>query len=813
MDESETINSRAYWDRRFSVDWDERGGPDQSRFFASIMLEWLSPGLRREVHEQGWSICDWGCAEGDGTAVLASAFPSSRVSGVDLAPAAIAKASERYPAISFRPNDAENLADASDVVVTSNVLEHLDDPWGTLAKLAPLARHAIVMLVPFLDTSGEPEHVHIFRPLDIRESIDGELYLAEARVIDTSRMPQSRWPGLQLLAVYRRYPGAAEDSAIRAAATEIATLHKIQLAIDHGGLGPSESWPPAWRALNTARMAERNWDLSARNHELDQQNRELTERIRGLVDRNKELTARTRDLGEQSATQTRRRQELERELGARDRRLAVLQDEVARLSAVASDREGRLRELEALIHALYGSTSWRITRPLRGVVRLARGDLFRRGAPSPSPAPQPQAQQPARNTPADAPTPAPAPDQATAPFVPAVPVTAEEASPVPPVVAMLLHDFDVGGVERFIVDMSRRLGRLGVPCAVFATGRIGRLAEEAGLAGIPVHACPDATTVGRMAKDLGIRLVVAHHCTVGWENLHSAGIPIIEVLHNLYHWQRGDDALQALRGRVSRFVAVSQGVREFAIQHLGLAPDNVLHLANGVDPSVFLRPRREAMRALRRQPEFVFVQPAQIWAAKCHHTALTAFEKLHREFPHTRLVFAGAVGDADVHERLVSRIEAVGLEGAVDIVGNLDRRGLSHQYARANAMLLPSLLEGFSIATLEALYFGLPMILTDIGGAREVIEDEDVGILVPPPCAPSELTPEKVRLHGASDDAGHAEAVLAAMRRMVEDRQAWEAKGLDGMVKFPTFDMDVVAARYEAILAPLLSSAACGATH
>ncbi|MFN7134848.1 MAG: glycosyltransferase, partial [Myxococcales bacterium] len=58
--------------------------------------------------------------------------------------------------------------------------------------------------------------------------------------------------------------------------------------------------------------------------------------------------------------------------------------------------------------------------------------------------------------------------------------------------------------------------------------------------------------------------------------------------------------------------------------------------------------------------------------------------------------------------------------------------GVSDLYCAADALLLPSIVEGFSLVTLEALAFGLPLVLTDVGGARELLDDPVMGVLVPP---------------------------------------------------------------------------------
>src|SRR5207249_190685 len=57
---------------------------------------------------------------------------------------------------------------------------------------------------------------------------------------------------------------------------------------------------------------------------------------------------------------------------------------------------------------------------------------------------------------------------------------------------------------------------------------------------------------------------------------------------------------------------------------------------------------------------------------------------------------------------------------------------ISDYYRLADVFLLSSLVEGWSLAKTEAMLFGLPLILTDVGGAAEVISNGDVGALIPP---------------------------------------------------------------------------------
>ena len=77
------MNSQEYWNRRFECDWASQRGPEQTSFFCRLMLLHLPGWFAREVNEGRYSICDFGCAEGDCTQMLFDYFPASKVEGVD----------------------------------------------------------------------------------------------------------------------------------------------------------------------------------------------------------------------------------------------------------------------------------------------------------------------------------------------------------------------------------------------------------------------------------------------------------------------------------------------------------------------------------------------------------------------------------------------------------------------------------------------------------------------------------------------------------------------------------------------------------
>ena len=83
MENVNSINTNQYWNKRFEDDWEEYSGPEQSRFFSKIALDNLPAWLIFQIKTQAMTIADWGCAEGDGTAVWESYVNAEKIFGID----------------------------------------------------------------------------------------------------------------------------------------------------------------------------------------------------------------------------------------------------------------------------------------------------------------------------------------------------------------------------------------------------------------------------------------------------------------------------------------------------------------------------------------------------------------------------------------------------------------------------------------------------------------------------------------------------------------------------------------------------------
>lgn len=134
---------------------------------------------------------------------------------------------------------------------------------------------------------------------------------------------------------------------------------------------------------------------------------------------------------------------------------------------------------------------------------------------------------------------------------------------------------------------------------------------------------------------------------------------------------------------------------------------------------------------LRKEDCFAFVYVGRVVRDKGINELCSAFERLHNDYPHTRLILVGPYEDnldpiSEQSRKIISEndaIEAVGAKGGDELLA---------YYAAADCFVMPSYREGFPNTVLEAGAMGLPSIVTDINGSREIIKDCVNGLIVQP---------------------------------------------------------------------------------
>src|SRR5258706_6533889 len=95
------------------------------------------------------SVLDWGCAMGDGVKMLSDTFRLANVAGLDFAARALEVARAEYPNFEFIHTLDGSIPRKFDVVITSNCLEHFQDPLQVAQEHLLSCSQLYIVMVPF----------------------------------------------------------------------------------------------------------------------------------------------------------------------------------------------------------------------------------------------------------------------------------------------------------------------------------------------------------------------------------------------------------------------------------------------------------------------------------------------------------------------------------------------------------------------------------------------------------------------------------------------------------------------------------------
>lgn len=300
----------------------------------------------------------------------------------------------------------------------------------------------------------------------------------------------------------------------------------------------------------------------------------------------------------------------------------------------------------------------------------------------------------------------------------------------------------LGGIEVHLRDLARRLRAAGHDVHVVTPTPGPREVD-----GIPVHriAAPLFPGYGFVytpgafrAIDAVLRSerfdIVHAHASIVSPTAYGAALAALHrrtptlvtfhsVLRNHAWWLRLAVRALALPRRGAWFSGVSGVVAREAQGLLGIA--GVAVLPNAVDTEAW-RVRRDAAAS----NEILLVSAMRLVPKKRPLALIRMLAELRAAVPDARfrVKIAGAGSERSAVERLVARR---GLSDIVELTGRLGRDELRALYARAHAFVLPTTLESFGIAVLEARAAGLPVAIRREAGVAELLEDGVDGVLAP----------------------------------------------------------------------------------
>ncbi|MFH1560402.1 MAG: glycosyltransferase family 4 protein [Chloroflexota bacterium] len=323
-----------------------------------------------------------------------------------------------------------------------------------------------------------------------------------------------------------------------------------------------------------------------------------------------------------------------------------------------------------------------------------------------------------------------------------------------------------GGQGVYVSNLARKLPQHGIEPVVFSARGDGN-----GL-GVPLgglHPLDFSWRANRalpaLVREHCIDLVHAQGGPGGVMMLRHLEKPLVYTAHHLYSQQRTALAgatwkgiayrvLQRLEARgygmAQGIVAVSSTTASALVKDYSVPDHRIWTVPDGVDIDTF-RPLEE----LRLPGSLLYV--GRLHRRKGLEYLLDAMPSVLREVPGSRLYL---IGQGSMERELVAQVHRLSLDEAVTFLGRVDDMELCRWYNRAQAFVLPSLLEGFGMVCLEAMACGTPVVATRVPGIVDAVTDQETGLLVPP---------------------GNARALAESIVRLLKDRELRHEMGHRGI--------------------------------
>lgn len=265
----------------------------------------------------------------------------------------------------------------------------------------------------------------------------------------------------------------------------------------------------------------------------------------------------------------------------------------------------------------------------------------------------------------------------------------------------------------------------------------------------------------------------------------ASSVPVVSTFHGIPDISPDDRLrlvkLRLLQRSANHVVCVSESLARH-VASLGFGA-HIEVIPNGIDVHAFTPGANGHLRAELGVGSDAIVVGAlgNVRPSKAYPVLLDAFAGVRASVPSARLVVAGQTG-GPLFDQLLAQTARLGLEGAVDFVGF--RSDVAEVLGALDVFVLSSSDEGFSLATVQAMAAGLPVVATRCGGPEQIVGDSGGALLVAPndPAALGEAIVRVIRTPGLANElrtAGRQRARDAfSLERMLGDYDALYRRAL-----------------------------------
>jgi len=358
-----------------------------------------------------------------------------------------------------------------------------------------------------------------------------------------------------------------------------------------------------------------------------------------------------------------------------------------------------------------------------------------------------------------------------------------------PLIAHLVHCLDVGGLENGLVNLINRMPveryRHAIICLTDYNPEFRRRIQQPGVEVFALRKREghDLKLYGRCWSLLRqLRPAIVHTRNLATLEMQLpawwAGTPAR--VHGEHGWDQPPALMpprhhrlrRGLRPLIHHYIALSGEIANYLQTKIGVAPDRMSRIINGVDSARFHPgPDRSPLPDGFAPPgTWVVGTVGRLEKVKDQSNLARAFIRLAETIPDIRQRLRLAmIGEGSLRIEIEGLLHEAGLQDLAWLPGA--RNDIPELLRSFDLFVLPSQAEGISNTILEAMACGLPVVATDVGGNAELVTEKATGKLVPA----SDPTALATAIREYVDDAERMQTHGAAGRRQVEERLSMEA--------------------------------------
>ena len=350
-------------------------------------------------------------------------------------------------------------------------------------------------------------------------------------------------------------------------------------------------------------------------------------------------------------------------------------------------------------------------------------------------------------------------------------------------VAQLINTDGPGGAERVVAEVATALQASGVETVVFLPkDGEGWLERQLDGSGVTVDYChierplspASARALAGAFRRHRIAVAHSHEFSMGvygaWASW-LAGIPHVVTMHGGRYYAERLRRRLALRAAVAvsaDTIAVSTTCARDISRTLVIRQSRIKMIPNGVR---FVPAQRVTLRhelGLRTGDRLI-VALGNLYPVKGHAHLIEALALIADRHPTVHVAIGGR---GDLADGLMEHARAHGLQARVHLLGL--RADVAAVLAAADIFALPSLSEAMPLALLEAMFANRPIVASDVGDVRIVLDEGRAGVLVPPgddaalAAALDRLLGDGVEAHALGERAGRRARDEYDLSRMVD---------------------------------------------